>query len=231
MLEEIEPLWDRDGMRLLEHCWSDDKVQLTFSTTPEVAPVFLAGRAKGRLQHALRRTSQGFSGFSRKVSISSVGHNSRAQIETYVASQVDAARFADPSFVALMKQFTVVCTDTDISKPAESAHGRYWYNLHLVLVTAERYRVADQTRLATLRDASFRIAEKKGYQISRLSLMPDHLHLALRGNVKQSPQEIAVAFQNNLAYALGQVRIWADTYYAGTFGEYDMWAIRRGVKR
>jgi hypothetical protein len=25
---------------------------------------------------------------------------------------------------------------------------------------------------------------------------------------------------------LGQSRIWADTFYVGTFGEYDMWAIR-----
>jgi len=57
--------------------------------------------------------------------------------------------------------------------------------------------------------------------------MPDHLHAAIRGNIKQSPQEIALAFQNNLAYVLGQVRLWASTFYAGTFGEYDMWAIRR----
>jgi hypothetical protein len=57
----------------------------------------------------------------------------------------------------------------------------------------------------------------------------DHLHLALRGNVRQSPEEIALTFQNNLAYALGQLRIWADSYYSGTFGEYDMWAIRRNV--
>ena len=39
-------------------------------------------------------------------------------------------------------------------------------------------------------------------------------------------QEVALAFQNNLAYALGQARIWADTYYVGTFGEYDMSAVR-----
>jgi REP element-mobilizing transposase RayT len=57
--------------------------------------------------------------------------------------------------------------------------------------------------------------------------MPDHLHAAIRGNIKQSPQEIALAFQNNLAYIMGQVRLWTPTYYVGTFGEYDMWAIRR----
>ena len=57
--------------------------------------------------------------------------------------------------------------------------------------------------------------------------MPDHLHAALCGNIQHSPQEIALAFQNNLAYALGQIKLWADTFYVGTFSEYDMWAIRR----
>ena len=73
----------------------------------------------------------------------------------------------------------------------------------MVLVTAERYRVVDRKRLATLHDFSFSIAERKGYKISRLSVMPDHLHVALRGDIQQSPQEIALSFQNNLAYALG----------------------------
>ena len=50
--------------------------------------------------------------------------------------------------------------------------------------------------------------------------------MSLRGNIGQSPADIAWAFQNNLAYILGQVRVWQDTYYVGTFGEYDMNAIR-----
>jgi REP element-mobilizing transposase RayT len=227
VLKPLLPLWEEDGMRLLEHYWSDEKVHLTFSTTPQVSLVFLAGRAKGRLQHALRQTVPGFSGFRRKVSVCSVGHNCREDVEAYIASQVDRARFADPSFRALMNEFTVIREDVDLSEPTESAHGRYWYNLHIVLVTAERYRVVDRPRLTLLRDYSFRIAEKKEHKISRLSVMPDHVHISLRGNIQCGPQEIALAFQNNLAYALGQVRIWANSFYVGTFGEYDMWAIRR----
>jgi hypothetical protein len=54
--------------RLESHC-VDDKIQLTFSTTPAVSPVFLAGRAKGRLQHALRQAGAAFAGSSRQVSV------------------------------------------------------------------------------------------------------------------------------------------------------------------
>jgi REP element-mobilizing transposase RayT len=227
ILTDLKPLWEGDGMRLLEYHWSEEMVQLTFSARPDVSPVVLAGRAKGRLQHALRKTTPDFSGFSRKVSVNAVGHNCREDVEAYIASQVDVACFADPSFNDLLKEFTTICQDIDLSIPTESLHGRYWYNLHLVLVTAERHRIVDRRRLATLHDYSFRVAEKRGHKISRISLMPDHLHAALRGNIEQSPQEIALSFQNNLAYVMGQLRLWTATFYVGSFGEYDMWAIRR----
>ena len=71
------------------------------------------------------------------------------------------------------------------------------------------------------------IARKKGYAISTRSVMPDQLHLALRANIEQSPEKIALAMMNNLAYAFGQNPIWQSSYYAGTFGEYDMDAVRR----
>jgi hypothetical protein len=56
--------------------------------------------------------------------------------------------------------------------------------------------------------------------------MPDHLHLALRGNIEHAPETIALSFMNNLADALGQKPVWQCGYYVGTFGEYDMNAVR-----
>jgi REP element-mobilizing transposase RayT len=114
----------------------------------------------------------------------------------------------------------------DLSAPTETTSGRYWYNLHLVLVTEERRRNSELPWLAKIRDQSFRIAEKKGHGISRLSVMPEHVHFSLRGNIEHSPQEIALAFQNNLAHCLGRAPVWRETYYVGTFGEYDMNVVR-----
>jgi len=59
--------------------------------------------------------------------------------------------------------------------------------------------------------------------------MPDHLHMALRGNIEHDPQTIALSFMNNLAYALGQKPVWEFGYYVGSFGEYDMNAVRDGA--
>ncbi len=61
--------------------------------------------------------------------------------------------------------------------------------------------------------------------------MPDHLHMALRGNIQDSPQEIALGFQNNLAHLLGQTPIWREGFYVGTFSEYDMGAVRVRAER
>jgi REP element-mobilizing transposase RayT len=86
----------------------------------------------------------------------------------------------------------------------------------------------DTEYLSILRDQSSRIAAKKGHRISALSALPDHLHLALRGNVEETPEAIALTFMNNLAYAHGQRPVWRCGYYVGTFGEYDTNAVRDG---
>ena len=126
-----------------------------------------------------------------------------------------------------LREFTVADESVNLSQPTATHSGRYWYNIHLVLVTQQRYRTTDLTQLRTIRDQSFRIAAKKGHQIAALSVVPDHVHVALRGNIEHAPEQIALAFMNNLAYALGQNAVWTFGYYVGTFSEYDMWAVRR----
>ena len=230
-LESIKPLWETDGLRLLETSQNTNEIKLAFSATPAVSPVFLAARAKGRLQHAIRSSALPFAGFSRKVSVRSIGDNTTQNIEKYIARQVAKGRFADERFATMMSEFTTADPMVDLDKPSETAAGRYWYNLHLVLEAAERLRTCDRKSLTIIRDGASLIATKKGYAVACLSVMPDHLHLAQRGNVEHSPQEIALCFQNNLAYRLGQVRAWSGSFYVGTFGKYDFGAIRAAVKR
>ena len=221
----IKEIWEQDGMRLLEHKWSYAQIQLTFSATPHVSPAFLASRAKGRLQHALRVVGIPQQ-FSRKVSVRSVGDNTTDVVIAYIESQVGKERFVDPKFTAMLNKFTLTNSNVDLTLPSASAHGRYWYNLHLVLVAKDNGLRVDRESLAKIRDGVFRIADVKGYAIGAASVMPDHIHMALRGDYQRSPHEIALAFQNNLAYVLGQQRIWQENYYVGTFSDCDMWAIR-----
>src|SRR5947208_3747164 len=57
ILPDIAPEWEKDGIRVLESAHSPERIQLTLSTTPQVSPVTLAARVKGRLQHHCRQKS------------------------------------------------------------------------------------------------------------------------------------------------------------------------------
>jgi REP element-mobilizing transposase RayT len=225
VLPDIGAEWENDGLRVLESSLAPGQIQLTLSTTPQVAPVTLAGRVKGRLQHHCRRRGTPID-FSRKLAVRSFGDPNRAQVEAYIRNQVPREALADERFREVLTSFTVVNPQVDLSQPAESNSGRYWYNLHLVLVVNERYRIGEAASLAKIRDTALRICVKKGYAASTLAVLPDHLHLAVRGAVAQSPEEIALSFLNNLAYVLDQRPWWEAGYYVGTFGEYGMAAVR-----
>jgi REP element-mobilizing transposase RayT len=101
---------------------------------------------------------------------------------------------------------------------------------NLVLVMTGRFAVHDEATFRTIRDAVPGIACKHRHQIKRMSLMPDHLHMARVGHFEQTPEEIALAYQNNIAFALGQKPIWQESYYIGTIGQYAMAAIRQCIR-
>ena len=229
ILDTVDPLWETDGLRRLEHSWANDHFQITFSAKPEVSPVLLATRAKGRLQYLFRNAGHGFPGFTRKVSVRSIGENTSQDVTAYIASQVEKEAIDDVRFRTMLAQFTWTFPDVDLAVPSESARGQYWYNLHIVLLSAGRGRYHDPAHLRTLYDQTLKIADRKCHRIAAISVMPDHLHAALRGDIESSPLDIALGFQNNLAFAMGQIAIWQEGFYAGTFSEYDMGAIRRSV--
>jgi REP element-mobilizing transposase RayT len=225
VLPDIAPEWEKDCLRVLESSLAPKQIQLTLSTTPQVSPVTLAGRVKGRLQYHCRQNGTPID-FSRKLAVRSLGNPNRTQVEAYVRNQVPNEALADERFREMLTAFTVVNPQVDLSQPTETNSGRYWYNLHLVLVVSERYRIGQVATLAKIRETALRICVKKGYAASTLAVLPDHLHLALRAAVEQSPEEIALSFLNNLGYALDQRPWWEAGYYAGTFGEYSMAAVR-----
>jgi REP element-mobilizing transposase RayT len=229
LLTEIIPrlasAWEKDGLRVLESSIDSRSIQLTLSATPQVSPVTLAARVKGRIQYQCRQRGAPID-FSRKVCVRSIGDPTRQEVEGYIRSQVVHADLADERFRLMLSSLTVTNPKVDLSQPTPTASGRYWYNLHLALVTSERYRIGEAEELQRIRDTTLRICAKKGYAASTLAVLPDHLHVALRGAVEHSPEEIALSFLNNLAHVMGGRPIWQAGFYAGTFGEYGMASVR-----
>ena len=230
LLCTLEDGFRKDGLRLLEHRWTSDLVQLILSTSPTVSPAMLAQRVKGRLDHALRQANLSLP-FSRKLAVKSLGEDRRDDVESYLRKQVSRERFVDSGCAQQLKSYTVVNSQVDLVAPTASARGRYWYNLHVVLVTSGRYSISDVAQLCLLRDTCDKIAAEKDYLISTLSFKPDHLHLVIRGNIEHSPLEIGRSFQNNLAHSVGNYRLWEDGFYVGSLGEENMDATGKHLQK
>jgi REP element-mobilizing transposase RayT len=217
--------WEKDGIRPLEVNAKPDQWQITVSVKPHLAPCTIVQRIKGRLDHAFRNVGLPID-FSRKVGMRSVGNNVESEVRNYIAGQVNAAEFLDPKFAEDLAPFTRVWNDRRIETPIIVDSGRYWYQLHIVLVTDERYRYRNIQSIAAIHESIQSIAIKHDYLLGSLSVMPDHVHMQLRGDVKKSPLDIALDFQNGVAIELKTPAFWMPTFYVGTVGAYNMRAVR-----
>ena len=227
-LESLQIAVERDGIRILEHRTTGQKVEQFFLTTrPDVAPPAIVKSVKGRLQHLLRPVAP--NAFSRNFSLTSVGESRRHVVESYVENQLGHHRMADPRVQERLQRFQFSFPDVNLAEPEFSSHGRYLYNLHLVLVHDRRWCEVNEQRLQTTHDMIRKVATKKQQRLSRLALLTDHLHLTLRASYADSPADTALAYLNNLAYAHRMQPLYQYGYFVGTFGEYDADAIRRAL--
>ncbi len=225
-IEHCRDAWRKDGIEPETFSIEDAKIQIMARTGVQVAPVSFTQRIKGRLMHACRQSEMHVP-FRRKVSFRTLGDNTRETVENYIDRQADKSDYVDPRFKRLLGNFTLTDKNIHLSEASQTTHGHYWYNIHLVIVIEDRrFPITKKENLSRLPGACMAIARKKGYAVSHLSVMPDHLHLAVRGAVDQSPEEIALAFLNNLSYVLGYNRCWSWEYYVGTFSEYTLRALR-----
>jgi hypothetical protein len=118
-------------------------------------------RVKGRLQYTVRQTLP--RALQRNYSSSSFGSATRTAGEHYVASQLEHHRMADTRVQAMLECFQIVHEDVDLARARSTAHGIYWYNLHLVLVHRERWAEIREPVLERLRDMIEGVCRKKGH--------------------------------------------------------------------
>jgi REP element-mobilizing transposase RayT len=229
-LDSLKSVVEPDGVRILEQSRRHGHVLMfLLSTMPFVAPPAIVRSVKGRLQHLLRERFP--DAFRRNFSLTSVGEARADVVENYVATQLQHHLVADPRTEELLHKYRFCDAAASVIEPDLSSHGRYVYGLHLVLVHAERWRNVDESLLKSRYEMIPAAAKKKEQHIARFSLLPDHVHLVLRGNYRESPQDIALAYLNNLAFAQGMQRVFDFGYYVGTIGSYDMQAVRRALKQ
>jgi REP element-mobilizing transposase RayT len=213
-----------DGVRVLKHRLAGNGASQFFvSSRPHVSPSALIRSVKGRLQHLVRQRAP--KAFQRNYCLRSIGSSTREAVEAYVAGQLGHHRMADPRVEKRLARFQKCFPDVDLAKPSFSSHGEYWYNLHLVIVNVERWMEIREGVLARLSTTIERAAHKYGERLSRVAVLPDHIHLTMGCLIERSPEEIALGYLNNCAYACGMRPVFQFGYYVGTFGEYDRGAV------
>ena len=220
--EALNNALSKDGIHIIGHIWNPSDIQMACRVEPFISPVLFTQRVKGRLQHALRQSGH-IVKFSRKVGMRAIGENISDTVIQYIRNQLLHTDLADPRYIETLKEQAMEVPEVILADPSETNSGRYWYNLHLVLVVAGRYRIGTEDFLPQLQASARQAALKHGCTIKALSIMPDHVHVALRGNLEMSPLEIGLAFQNNMA---SECRLWEDQFYIGTFGEYSLRAAK-----
>ncbi len=72
-------------------------------------------------------------------------------------------------------------------------------------------------------------SQAKGYLLAEAGILPDHVHILAGCPFEQSPQEVALGFLNNLAFAHGMKPVFQFGGFVGTVGEYTFNAVQKGV--
>jgi REP element-mobilizing transposase RayT len=223
--QPLEQSIERDGLRLLEFRTADAQAgQFFVSTTPAVSPADVARSLKGRLQYLLREEIPRF--WRRHYSMTSVGDANNDALQGYVARQVQRHPMADPRIIERLTELQFHDPEIKLGEPRSSGHARFIHNLHLVFETAEHLHDVSEGWLQTNRSKFAATCRSKGWHLSRLAQVSNHMHALVGFDIAESPREVALSLLNNLAYAHGMKPVFEHSFYVGTFGSYDHNAIR-----
>jgi REP element-mobilizing transposase RayT len=225
-LDQLKAVTERDGVRILEaHLEPPNVGQFFVSTRPEVAPSAIVRSVKGRWQHLLQ--AQHAIAFRRNYFIGSVGSAHCEVLDRYVAGQTDKHVMVDPRVQERLYSVQFHDAAIDLTHARTSNHGRFIYNLQIVLENVENLHDIREAVLLDSRAMVIRVAAKKDWLLSRIGLLSNHIHILLGAHVAESPASVALSLMNNLAYVQQMKPVLRFSYYAGTFGPYDLDAVRR----
>jgi REP element-mobilizing transposase RayT len=214
-----------DGVRILEMSWPTERSTLFLvSTNPDLKPEKIPWSVKGRLQYLIRSNQP--AAFQRNFDLRSIGSTTREKVEAYVASQLSHHSPYDPVLRARFADLQFVNQEVDLKQPRFSEHARFWCNLHLVFVRDWREPELNLDVWIRSRSLVRAAAEKHQHLLSRLAILPDHVHMVLGTRTNECPKTVALSYLNNLAYAQGMRPMFMRSCFVGTVGEYDLGAIK-----
>lgn len=219
-IDTLKSTLEADNIRILSLRWlTPDSMQFVVSTTPTSSPNFIIQRLKGRLHYATK--SYAPKTLRSHYAIRSFGTQEREIIENYIQGQTNHHRMATTKAQSIFEALRYIDDSIDLARGKTTSHGTYWYNLHVVLVNTERWCDVKQSRLERVQQVLLQSGKKKSWEISRCSILADHLHVALGCGLDESPDSVVLSMMNNVAWVYEMKSILQFSAFVGTFGEYD----------
>ena len=224
--QPLQDVVEKDGVRLLDFHLDDQTTgQFFISSKPEISPAQIIRSVKGRLQYSIRDAVPQF--WRRHYSITSVGDANNDVLQGYVGRQVEHHPMADPRTTDRLLKVQFHDPKINLAALGASAHGRFTHSLHLVLENTGHLADTREETLTASRAMAIGVCRKKGWLLSRLGIVANHLHILLGCDVTDVPRDVVLSLMNNLAFVQGMKQIYEHSFYVGTFGAYDHGAIRR----
>jgi len=224
-LAPIEKALEADGIRVLSRRYAPpNMLQLILSTQPHLAPATIVQRTKGRLCYGWKA----FANVSAKkqYALRSYGTQEREIIEAYIAGQSAHHPMATDRANELFDELSFSDPEVHLENPIKIERSLIWFNLHIVLVHAERWRTVNRDLLLRVQTMVQSVCKKYQWRLSRCGILAYHLHIALGANVGDSVEDVVLRLMNNLAFVHRMKAVYQFSAYVGTFGEYDQRAIQ-----
>jgi REP element-mobilizing transposase RayT len=151
-------------------------------------------------------------------------------VDRYLEQQLHHGDFADSRYRDALADLSYTDFSIKPTEPIMTKSGRYLLAYHYVFVTAGRWRMPRKTA-EVIQTAFRKVSLDSQWKIGKLAMMPDHVHLAIKGVPESSPQDIGLRIQDECSRAVGTHGFWMPNWYMGTFGRYGMGGVRAAVNK
>lgn len=119
-----------------------------------------------------------------------------------------------------------------------SAHAVHAVKYHFVFCPKRRRRVLKGAVAKRLRQIIEEVAAENEWEIIKLAILPDHVHLFLQADTRHAPYQVVRAFKGRSSrllrdeykHLLKLPSLWTRSYYCGTTGRVSEETVKRYIE-
>ncbi len=240
--ERIEKLLDPYGIHLLEFSADERNCLALVSLKPTDTVSATASKLKGRVSkflrtdHEVREKSRLF---SRGYFAATSGKSIKSQVIRYLSKQSRHHGYEDRAIPPVFqREFPEEAGDESRLNPNAVTCLRY----HIVIATTARKGIFGSESGPAVTRCWQKAEQENQFKLLKVSFLPDHVHLAMRGHPSIAPEKIVSELMNLAEEVMwerhsehviqaGVDRLFTPSAYVGGYGDLNSRALKRYLDR